>query len=127
MTTPGSQRKRGLVLILIGVAIGAGLFVALIALSRMGVIAPEVTEHIRHGVVVRELTYSKIWGLPIVVPLFTTMIGLVSVITGRTFGELAHAYETTSGGKRFLASVLVVALALGVIFGLVAIAFAIML
>lgn len=114
-------------MIVAGVAAGAAVFVALIALSRMGVIAPTVTERVKHGLVVRESKYSAVWGLPIVIPLFTTLIGMVKIITGRPLKELATAYETMSGGRRFVVSVLVVTLALGVIFGLVAIAFLFML
>jgi hypothetical protein len=127
VSTPGGQRKRGLLLIAIGIAVGAAFFVALIALSHMGVIAPTVTERIRHGLVVRESQYSPMWGIPVMIPLFTTLIGLIKLVTGRSFPELASAYDTMSGGRRFVVSVLVLALALAVIGGLVAIAFAIML
>lgn len=123
---PGERRK-GLVLVAAGAAFGAVYFGVLIALSHMGVIEPEITERVRHGVLVRSASYNAIWGIPFVIPLFTTLFGLIRVVTGRPFAQLAKAYETMSGGRRFVVSVLVVALALVVIFGLVAIAFAIML
>jgi len=62
-----------------------------------------------------------------VVPLFTTLIGAIQLVTGRSLSDLGRAYETMSGGRRFVVSVLVVALALAVIATLVAIAFAVIL
>jgi hypothetical protein len=121
------QRRRGLLLIIVGIAVGAALFVALIALSHLGVIAPRITERILNGVVIRESKYSAIWGVPVVAPLFATLIGGIQVITGRSLAEFGNAYETMSGGRRFVVSVLVVALALAVILTLAGIAFAIML
>ena len=121
------QRRRGLLLIIVGIAVGTALFVALIALSHLGVIAPRVTERVLNGVTIRESKYSAIWGVPVVAPLFTTLLGAIQVITGRSLTEFGNAYATMSGGRRFVVSVLVVALALAVIFSLVGIAFAIML
>ena len=122
-----ARRRRGLVLIVAGLVAGGALFVVLIALSRMGAIRPRVTEHLLGNVTIRESSYSGIWALPIVAPLFTTLIGAIQVVTGRSLKDLGNAYETMSGGRRFVVSVLVVALALAVIGSLVAIAFAIML
>lgn len=122
-----ARRLRGLLLIAAGLAVGVALFVALIVLSRIGVIQPRITEHVVGAVAVREATYSGTWALPIVVPLFTTLIGAIQLLTGRSLKDLGHSYETMSGGRRFVVSVLVVALALAVIATLVAIAFAVIL
>ena len=103
------------------------MFVALIALRELGVIEPDVTQHVRHGVVVTKTRYPAYWGIPAIVPLFATLLGTIQIISGRSFRELGKAYETTTGGRRFLLGVLVVALAVAVIGGFVAIAFAIML
>ena len=110
-----------------GFAAGAALLVALIVLSRIGVIEPRTTEYVRGGVTVRESTYSGAWGIPVLPPLFATLIGSIQLLTGRSLRDLANAYETMSAGRRFVVSVLVVALALALIGCLVAIAFAIML
>ena len=122
------RRLRGLVLIAAGLAAGAALFVGLIVLSRIGVIGPRITEWTtRDGVTVRETRYGSAWAVPMVVPLFTTLIGAIQLVTGRSLSDLGRAYETMSGGRRFVVSVLVVALALAVIATLVAIAFAVIL
>lgn len=97
-----------------GIGVGVAVMVALVALSHAGVIEPRTRA-------------SRLWGLPFVVPLFTTLLGAVKLVTGRRFGELGAAYETMSGAGRFVVSVLVVALAFAMIAVLVAIAFAIML
>ena len=62
-----------------------------------------------------------------VLPLFTTLIGAIQRVTVRSLSDLGHAYETMSGGRRCVGSVLVVALALAVIATLVASAFAVIL
>lgn len=122
-----SERVKGLVSIAIGLAIGAVLFGVLIVLSKAGIIEPTIrTEHIG-GVAVEKSSYSAIWGIPAVPPLFTTVFGLIQLVTGKPMAELARSYDTMSGGKRFVVSVLVVALAVAVIGCLVAIAFAFML
>lgn len=110
------MRRRGLVLIVVGLGIGVAVFVALIVLSKLGVIQPR-----RDGI------YSRIWGLPAVPVLWLTILGAIQLLTGRSFKELGAAYSTMSGARRFVVSVLVVALALAVIVTIVAIAFAIML
>lgn len=122
-----SPRKRGLLIIAGGFAIGAAMFVALILLSKIGVIKPDVSERIQNGVVVTKTRYPAFWGIVVVPPLFATLYGLIQVVTGRSFGDFGKVYETTTGFRRFLLSVLVLALALGVISGFVFIAFAIML
>ncbi|MEP6859820.1 MAG: hypothetical protein ABJE66_04320 [Deltaproteobacteria bacterium] len=122
-----ARRRRGVVLIVAGLVAGAALFVALIVLRRIGVIEPRTTEYVRRGVTVRESTYSGVWGIPVLPPLFTTLIGAIQLLTGRSLRDLAKAYETMSAGRRFVVSVLVVALALALIGSLVAIAFAIIL
>jgi hypothetical protein len=120
-------RRRGLLLIAGGAAVGVALFVALIVLSRLGVIGPTTTERVVNGLTIRVHSYSTIWGVPIVVPLFSTLVGLIQVITGLPMKEFGGAYASMSGGRRLVVSVLVVALALGVIGTLVAIVFSIML
>ena len=122
-----ARRRRGLFLIVAGILVGAALVVALMVLSRLGVIEPRVTERVLGGVTIRESTYSGAWAVTVVVPLFTTLIGTLQVITGRSLRDLGKAYETMSGGRRFVVSVLVIALALAVIGSIVAIAFAILL
>jgi hypothetical protein len=122
-----ARRVRGLVLIAIGLAIGVGLFAALIVLARIRVIGPRVTEWTHHGVTVRETRYGGVWAVPMIVPLFTTLIGAIQLVTGRSLRDLGNAYETMSGGRRFVVSFLVVGLALAVIAVLVAIAFAVLL
>ena len=122
-----TPRRRGLLLIAGGLAVGAALFVGLILLSKLGVIEPSVTERVVRGVTVRKTKYSMLWGIPAVVPLFTTLLGSIQLITGKSFTQLGAAYETMTGGKKFVASVLVIALAVAVIMTLAGIAFAIML
>ena len=122
-----ARRRRGLVLIAAGIVFGGALFVILIVSSQLGVIRPWVTVRVLGNVTIRESSYLGIWALPVVVPLFTTLIGAIQVITGRSLKDLGNAYGTMSGGRRFVVSVLVVALALAVIGSLVAVAFAMIL
>ncbi len=127
MSSLHASRRRGLLLIAGGLAIGAALFVGLIVLSKAGVLEPSVTERVVNGVTVRKTRYPMFWGIPAIVPLFTTLLGLIQVITGRSLTQLGGAYEAMTGGKKFVVSVLVIALAVGVIMTLAMIAFAIML
>ncbi len=103
------------------------MFVALIALSKVGIIKPDVSERIVNGVVITKTRYPMFWGIPAIVPLFTTLAGLIQIVSGASLTKLGEAYASTTSVRRFLLSVLVIALALGVIFGFVGIAFAIML
>jgi hypothetical protein len=122
-----SPRRRGLLLIVGGLVVGGALFVGLIALSKLGVIKPSVSERIVNGMTVRRTSYPMFWGIPAIVPLFTTLLGLIQVVTGRSLTQLGAAYETMTGGKKFVVSALVIALAVAVIMVLAAIAIAIML
>jgi hypothetical protein len=122
-----TPRRRGVLLIIGGLAVGTALFAALIGLWKLGVIEPSVSERIINGVTVRKTKYPTYWGIPAVVPLFTTLLGLIQVITGRSLTQLGAAYEVMTGGKKFVVSVLVIALAVAVIMLLAGIAFAIML
>lgn len=122
-----TRRRRGLLLIIGGLAVGAALFVGLMVLSKAGVIKPSVSERVVNGMTVRKTEYAMFWGIPAIVPLFTTLLGLIQVTTGRSLTQLGAAYETMTGGKKFVVSVLVIALAVAVIMTLVMIAFAIML
>ena len=109
------HRRRGLLLIVGGVVVGVALFVGILALQRIGWIAPSVKERVVNGVTIRTTKYSGIWAVPAIVPLFSTLLGTIQLLTGRSLTRLGEAYETMSGGRRFIVSVLVIALAFGAI------------
>ncbi|MFT3693852.1 MAG: hypothetical protein QM831_11975 [Kofleriaceae bacterium] len=116
-----ARRKRGALLIVGGLALGVALVGVLVLLERVGLLRPRYSEYTQGNVLVQKTQYSPIWVVPLIVPLFTTLIGSAQLITGRSMGDLANAYQTMSGFGRFVVSVLVVAVALAIIGCIVAI------
>ncbi|MCW5806565.1 MAG: AbgT family transporter [Deltaproteobacteria bacterium] len=105
------QRKHGLWLVAISAAV----------LLANGLVLMLVKEH---GLVSDPKTLG-ILGMPFAVAAVAALVGLAKIVVGRTFGELARAWDDLAGWQRGIVGLLVVGVAFVVlvVFGAVIVSF----